>query len=78
MKDLEYGSISPKEVYFFDLNGFIILKSALNKDEVKKLNECIDNIPKQESGTQYGNVHFHDYKDDGQSGLNLQQIYEAG
>ena len=78
MKDFEYGSISPKEVYFFDLNGFIILKSALNKDEVKKLNKCIDNIPMQESGTQYGNVHFHDYKDDGQSGLNLQQIYEAG
>ena len=78
MKGFDYGPISPREVYLFDLNGYIVLRNALSTEEVKELNECIDSIPKQEPGTLYGNVHFHDYKDDGQSGLNLQQIYEAG
>ena len=77
MKGFDYGPISPREVYLFDLNGYIVLRNALSTEEVKELNECIDSIPKQEPGTFYGNVHFHDYKDDGQSGLNLQQIYEA-
>ena len=45
---------------------------------MKALNQCIESIPEQEPGTSYRNVHFHDYKDDGQSGSNLQQIYEAG
>ena len=74
----EYGLISPRDVYFFDLNGYIIIRNALSSQEVNELNYCIDRIPKQEPGTSYGNVHFHDYNDDGQSGLNLQQIYESG
>jgi hypothetical protein len=78
MKQFDSGSVSPREVYFFDLNGYIILRNALSGSEVEELNAGIDAIPEQEPGSQFGQIHFHDYDDKGQSGLNLQQIYEAG
>ncbi|MFP6574180.1 MAG: phytanoyl-CoA dioxygenase family protein [Pirellulaceae bacterium] len=70
--------VSPRDVYFFDLQGFLILRQALSKLELRELHTCLDAIPPLQAGERHGDVHAHDYQDGGQSGLNLQQIYEAG
>ena len=64
------------EKYLFDLNGYIIIKNALNKLEVKECNKIIDKLKNLKNGMWSGHVHGHNYG--GKEGLNLQQIYEAG
>ena len=34
MKGFDYGPVSPREVYLFDLNGYIVLRNALSNEEV--------------------------------------------
>ncbi|MBB29004.1 MAG: hypothetical protein CME25_08905 [Gemmatimonadetes bacterium] len=65
------------KTYLFDLRGYIQLEQALTSEEVADLNTRLDEIPKLEPGEWFGNVHAHNYGD-GNSGLNLQQIYEGG
>ncbi len=65
------------EIYRFDLNGYIVLKGALSSNEIGALNASLDSIPHLEPGDWHGQVHGHSYGDE-TSGLNLQQIYEAG
>ena len=60
MKGFNYGPISPRKIYLFDLNGYMFLRNALSIEEVNALNQCIDLVPEQEPGTSYGNIHFHD------------------
>ena len=64
------------EKYLFDLNGYFIIKNALNKPEVKECNKIIDRLKNLKNGMWSGHVHGHNYG--GKEGLNLQQIYEAG
>jgi len=64
------------EKYFFDLNGYIIIKEALSKKELKDCNKIIDKLKNLKNGEWYGYVHGHNYG--GKEGLNLQQIYESG
>ena len=65
------------ETYLFDLRGYLHLENALSNKEVGELNACLDEIPPLAPGEWYGHVQAHTYGDD-TSGLNLQQIYEAG
>ena len=65
-----------RDIYFFDLQGFLRLPAALTRDEVGELNECIDTFLPICPGEWYGYIQAHTYGDD--DGLNLQQIYEAG
>lgn len=69
--------VSDLDIYRFDLRGYIVLKGALSADEVGELNEVLDGIPPMSPGEWHGYVHGHAYGDE-TSGLNLQQIYEAG
>ena len=64
------------EVYLFDLRGYIHLEQALSIQEVEVLNHSLDQIPSLEPGEWHGYVQAHSYG--GETGLNLQQIYEAG
>ncbi|MBM3262439.1 MAG: phytanoyl-CoA dioxygenase family protein [candidate division Zixibacteria bacterium] len=64
------------ETYLFDLNGFIVLRQALNASEVAALNTCLNAIPAIEQGQWHGYIHGHTYGT--HDGLNYQQIYEAG
>lgn len=83
-RDLKRLEMIPKDArepselddYMFDLQGFLVLKNALSKEEVKACNECLDSIPPIEPGQWHGYVHrqVHEPK----SGINYQQIYEAG
>ena len=34
-----------RDVYFFDLRGYLHLSGALTTDEVGELNACLDSIP---------------------------------
>lgn len=69
--------ISDLDVYLFDLKGFLHLEGALSADEVKDLNACLDDIPTLQPGEWHGYVQGHSYGDV-TSGVNYQQIYEAG
>jgi Phytanoyl-CoA dioxygenase (PhyH) len=68
--------VSDRDIYFFDLNGFIIIRKALSGADVKEINTALDAIPKLKPGQWYGGIHGHTYGT--KDGLNYQQIYEAG
>ena len=68
--------VSYREKYFFDLNGFLLLKGALSRQEVADINAGIDGLLPIAPGEWKGYVHGHNFGDD--DGLNLQQIYEGG
>lgn len=68
--------ISEIDKYLFDLNGYIVIKKALKKMEVRACNIIIDKLKKLKHNEWNGYVHGHNYG--GKEGLNLQQIYEAG
>lgn len=72
--------VTPREEYFFDLNGYLILKNVLTKSHVAEMNAILTQIsqldPPLGQGEWYGGVHTHSYG--GAEGINLQQIYEAG
>ena len=68
--------VSKLDEYLFDLNGYIIIKNALNKKELRDLNKILDKLKNIKNKEWAGYVHGHNYG--GKEGLNLQQIYEAG
>ena len=68
--------VTERERYFFDLNGYLLLKGALSAHEVSEINAAIDALLPLAPGEWKGHVHGHNYGDD--DGLNLQQIYEGG
>lgn len=77
------GQVQPvtdRERYFFDLNGFVVLKNAIDADHLAAMNAIVDQAmtmePPLQHGEWWGGVHAHTYT--GNEGMNLQQIYEAG
>ncbi len=68
--------VSERDIYFFDLRGFLLLENAISSDHVAEMNACIDQILPLKHGEWDGYVHGHTFGDD--EGTNLQQIYEAG
>ena len=69
--------VSDLDVYLFDLRGYLHLEGALTNGEVTALNGCLDEIPSLKPGEWYGHINGHSYGDV-TSGINYQQIYEAG
>ena len=69
--------VSDLDIYLFDLRGYLLLEGALTDCEVQALNGCLDEIPALAPGDWYGYIHGHAYGDV-TSGINYQQIYEAG
>lgn len=69
--------ISDLDIYLFDLRGYLLVEDALTADEVTSLNDCLDEIPSLKPGEWHGYIQGHTYGD-GTSGINYQQIYEAG
>lgn len=68
--------VCERDTYFFDLLGYIIIRGALNPEEVRACNECLDSIPKLRPGEWYGGLHGHTYGTN--DGVSYQQVYEAG
>jgi hypothetical protein len=67
---------TPREVFNFDLNGFIILRGAIDAAHIAEVNASLDRLQHVRQGEWAGHVHGHTYG--GREGLNLQQIYEGG
>ena len=65
-----------REIYLFDLRGYLLLKQALSREEVAACNAGIDAILPIEQQEWVGYVHAHTFGDN--EGTNLQQIYEGG
>ena len=74
---MERALVSDLDIYLFDLRGYLVLEDALTAAEVDELNACLDDIPKLAPGEWHGYVAGHSYGDV-TSGVNYQQIYEAG
>jgi len=62
--------------FLFDLNGYIILKNAVEPDLLDALNDAFDNFPALQQGEWLGNAQRRDYT--GETGLELHNCVEAG
>ncbi len=67
---------TPREIFAFDLNGFIIVRGVIGQEHITEINHSLDRLQHLRLGAWAGYVHGHSYG--GREGLNLQQIYEAG
>jgi hypothetical protein len=67
---------SQRDIFFFDLQGFLIIRGALDAGEVDSCNRVMDALQHLGKNEWSGHIHGHDYG--GREGLNLQQIYESG
>lgn len=68
--------ITDLDIYNFDLNGFVILRNALELTEVEELETQLDAIPQIEVNGWHGHIHRENLPPD--RGISYQQIYEAG
>ncbi|HSI73380.1 MAG TPA: phytanoyl-CoA dioxygenase family protein [Fimbriimonas sp.] len=68
----------PSEVddFFFDLNGYLVLKGAAEPELVDRLNVAIDALPPLEVGQWLGNAERRDYTKD--TGLEIHNCVELG
>ena len=72
--------------YLFDLNGYIILKNAIRKDDLCEMNQWVDDhweyvlgqrrSQNEDTGAWIGHVETHTYSD--ADGCNFQNIVEGG
>lgn len=62
--------------FFFDLNGYVIIKNAVEPELVNEVNAAIDAIPPLEFGQWFGNAQRRDYTKD--TGLELHNCVEIG
>ena len=62
--------------YLFDLNGFVILRNALDPQHLDELNHAFDEFPDVPHLGWHGNVHRLD--NNGYAGVELQNIVEGG
>ena len=53
--------ISKLDEYLFDLNGYLIINNALNKKELKDLNNILDKLKNIKNDEWAGHVHGHNY-----------------
>lgn len=71
---------SAMERYLFDLNGYLIIKNALNADELAAMNATYDQVEEHaktnEGRSWFGNVLINN--SGAQEGIGMQQLYEAG
>ncbi|MAS33167.1 MAG: hypothetical protein CL610_04115 [Anaerolineaceae bacterium] len=68
--------LTDREIYLFDLRGYLLLENAISADHVAEMNAVIDDILPLQHNEWYGYIQGHTFGDS--EGTNLQQIYEAG
>lgn len=62
--------------FSFDLNGYLLLRNAIEPELLAELNTAFDRFPDLASGEWWGNVQRLDNA--GHAGVELQNIVEAG
>jgi ectoine hydroxylase-related dioxygenase (phytanoyl-CoA dioxygenase family) len=73
------GASIPSDLdeYLFDLQGFVIVRGALDKTEIDAANAAVDQIPRSVArNAWHGRVHREDHPE--HRGISYQQIYELG
>lgn len=75
-KLLEPQKPSELDDFLFDLNGYLILKAALEPELIADLNHSFDQFPPLERGQWWGNTQRRDYTAD--TGFELHNCVEAG
>ncbi|MCH7498176.1 MAG: hypothetical protein IH971_10035 [Candidatus Marinimicrobia bacterium] len=55
--------VSNRDIFFFDLRGYLLLEQALSAEEVADMNAILDEAPPLEPGQWWGQVHAHWYND---------------
>jgi hypothetical protein len=68
--------VSEIDKFNFDLNGYVILKDVIPQEEIKKIEQNLNNIPNIEANEWHGHIHRENYPSE--RGISYQQIYEAG
>ena len=78
LENLEARKPDARDDFFFDLNGFLILKNALDSDLLARLNAEFDQFPHETLplGGWYKNAQRRDYTPE--TGLELHQAIELG
>ncbi len=66
----------PFDDYAFDLQGFLVLRAALNAEEIQSLNDAFDRFPELAHGDWYGNAQRRDYTSD--TGFELHNVLDCG
>lgn len=67
---------TPTDDFFFDLNGYLVLKQAAGSELVAALNQAIDGLPPLEYGEWLANAQRRDYTKD--TGLEIHNCIELG
>jgi ectoine hydroxylase-related dioxygenase (phytanoyl-CoA dioxygenase family) len=62
--------------YMFDLNGYLVLKNAVEPELLTRLNDAFDRFPKIEVGEWHGNAQRRDYTRE--TGFELHNVVECG
>jgi len=62
--------------YFFDLNGYLIIKNAVPQSLIAEVNDFIDRLPPLEYGQWLGNAQRRDYNQN--TGLEIHNCIELG
>ena len=62
--------------FFFDLNGFVVVRNALDTDEVRSLNDAFNRFPALEHGEWVTGAQRRDYTSD--TGFELHQVLDCG
>ncbi len=73
---MEPRTPSALDDFFFDLNGFLVIRDAADRDLVDRLNAAIDALPEIEYGGWIGNAERRDYTKD--TGLEIHNCVELG
>ena len=68
--------VSDLDRYLFDLQGYLVLRGAVARDHVARMNGVIDALPPMEPGDWFGYVHREKFE--ASRGIAYQQVYEAG
>ena len=67
---------SALEDFLFDLNGYLVLKNAVDADLLGRLNAAFDRFPELEYGEWWGHAQRRDYN--GATGLEIHNCVECG
>jgi len=67
---------TPLDDFMFDLNGYIVLKNAVEPKLLARLNDAFDRFPQLEMGQWWGNAQRRDYGDF--AGYQLHNVVECG
>ncbi len=73
---MEPRNPTPLDDFLFDLNGYIVIKNAVEPELLDDLNRAFDNFPPLEHGQWWGNAQRRDYN--AATGLELHNCVEAG